>query len=278
MNKKGLMYMRYFIDFEATQYSDRIISVGCVREDGAAFHSLVNPDRKLTDFIISLTGITQEMVDAAPSADEVFSDLFNFVKEDDTTPEFYCYGNSDKEFCKATYEKMATTFKAKCMLGYLRTGLIDFGDIAKAHFGLNTQISLLKVYNYYKQEECTQTHDALEDAKMLMYVCQKIEENENEFDAFPEYRVHKAVTTIKKEAKSTEDLKSTDAVFFRLKKGKVAETYYTLEEAITWILEHKMPAAQRAEADPVNIGRKIKSAALNHKEYFKTSWAMSTVR
>ena len=81
MNKKGLMYMRYFIDFEATQYSDRIISVGCVREDGAAFHSLVNPNRQLTDFIISLTGITQEMVDAAPSADEVFSDLFNFVKD-----------------------------------------------------------------------------------------------------------------------------------------------------------------------------------------------------
>lgn len=270
--------MRYFIDFEATQYSDRIISVGCVKENGDSFYSLVNPNREITSFITSLTGITQEMVDAAPDADTVFADLYNFVKEDEGTPEFYCYGNSDKDFCKATFEKMATTFKARCMLGYLRTGLMDFGDIVKAHFGLNNNISLLKVYNYYTGTENAQTHNALEDAKMLKYVCEQVEANEDEFDAFPEYRVHKAVTKIKKEAKTMEDLKCANAVFFRLKKGRIAETYYTLEDAITWIIDHKMPAGQKDQVDPVNIGKKIKSAALNHKEYCKTSWAMSTVR
>ena len=44
--------MKYFIDFEATQFSNEIISVGCVREDGKEFYSLVRPEkRKLTKFI-----------------------------------------------------------------------------------------------------------------------------------------------------------------------------------------------------------------------------------
>lgn len=29
--------MKYFIDFEATQFSQEIISVGCIREDGQTF-------------------------------------------------------------------------------------------------------------------------------------------------------------------------------------------------------------------------------------------------
>ena len=33
--------MKYYIDFEATQYTHEIISVGCVREDGETFKSYV---------------------------------------------------------------------------------------------------------------------------------------------------------------------------------------------------------------------------------------------
>lgn len=51
--------MNYFIDFEATQFSGEIISVGCVREDGETFYVLVQPQKgKLTPFITNLTGIT----------------------------------------------------------------------------------------------------------------------------------------------------------------------------------------------------------------------------
>ena len=35
--------MKYFIDFEATQFSEEIISVGCKREDGETFYALVRP-------------------------------------------------------------------------------------------------------------------------------------------------------------------------------------------------------------------------------------------
>lgn len=65
--------MKYFIDFEATQFSMEIISVGCVREDGQTFYALVAPkEGKITPFITNLTGITAEMVKTAMTPDSVF--------------------------------------------------------------------------------------------------------------------------------------------------------------------------------------------------------------
>ena len=38
--------MKYFLDFEATQFSHRIISIGAVCENGHSFYSLVKPESK----------------------------------------------------------------------------------------------------------------------------------------------------------------------------------------------------------------------------------------
>lgn len=65
--------MNYFIDFEATQFSNEIISIGCVNETGEKFSSMVYTDKKITSFITNLTGITDEMNKAAPSLDDVFT-------------------------------------------------------------------------------------------------------------------------------------------------------------------------------------------------------------
>ena len=74
--------MKYFIDFEAMQFSNYIISVGCVREDGKEFYSLVhtpeNTKKNVSKFITDLTGITTEMVSDAPSPEEVFNKFFDF--------------------------------------------------------------------------------------------------------------------------------------------------------------------------------------------------------
>lgn len=42
--------MKYFIDFEATQFSQEIISIGCIREDGQTFSS-----RKLSRVVTTTT-------------------------------------------------------------------------------------------------------------------------------------------------------------------------------------------------------------------------------
>src|SRR5579885_3757048 len=62
---------------------DRVIEVAGVRLRGgeviASFQRLINPGRRIPPFIVKFTGITQEMVNEAPSAAEVFPELQRFV-------------------------------------------------------------------------------------------------------------------------------------------------------------------------------------------------------
>ena len=66
--------MKFYLDFEATRFSNRIISIGCVAENGATFYTLVKPgDKKKVDkFITELTGITNEMLATAPDSDAAY--------------------------------------------------------------------------------------------------------------------------------------------------------------------------------------------------------------
>ena len=93
--------MKYFIDLEATQFSNEIISIGCVREDGETFYSLVNVSKnKMTNFITELTGITKEDVSTAPSSDEVFTKFYDWLIPDESKVQFFCYGNADLGFIR----------------------------------------------------------------------------------------------------------------------------------------------------------------------------------
>ena len=74
--------MNFYLDFEATRFSNRIISIGCAAENGNTFYTLVKPvnKAKVDRFITELTGITNEMLQEAPSADEAFNQLFDFIE------------------------------------------------------------------------------------------------------------------------------------------------------------------------------------------------------
>ncbi len=74
------------LDLETTGLnprSDRIIDVGAVKFRGdeviGEFRSLVNPRSKLSDFIVSLTGISQSDVDGAPDWNAVRDGLQDFI-------------------------------------------------------------------------------------------------------------------------------------------------------------------------------------------------------
>lgn len=43
--------MKYYIDFEASEAEQKVISIGCVREDGDKFYSLVKVDDPITSKI-----------------------------------------------------------------------------------------------------------------------------------------------------------------------------------------------------------------------------------
>ena len=61
---------------------DRIIEIGAYKIIGGeikeSFNTFVNPQRKLSEEIINLTGIDQQTVDAAPSYERVMPDFFKF--------------------------------------------------------------------------------------------------------------------------------------------------------------------------------------------------------
>ena len=166
--------MNFYLDFEATRFSNRIISIGCVAENGNTFSSLVKPgDKKKVDkFITELTGITNEMLADAPDTDSAFMSLFKFIIANTGTeaPTYYVYGNSDAEFLAATIRHMSDPVACICAQA-IKGNLIDYASVVKKFFVAPSDLALRKVYMLIKsQEELVQKHDALEDALMLQTV------------------------------------------------------------------------------------------------------------
>src|SRR5579863_3945429 len=62
---------------------DRVIEVAGLRLRGGeivnTFQSIINPGRRIPSFIVQFTGITQEMVNGAPSAHEILPDFLQFI-------------------------------------------------------------------------------------------------------------------------------------------------------------------------------------------------------
>lgn len=260
--------MKYFVDFEATQFSNEIIEIGCVREDGQEFKSYVQAKRKLTDFIINLTGITQDMVDNAPTSDEVFSSFYQWLKGD-TNIEFYCYGNSDIDFVRKNLSK-SENFEAQAALSMIGMALNDYATHVKRHFGLIKPIGLVKVLAHYRGvESIEQSHDALEDAKFLMEVFNYItEEGEIEECPFPEYQRSKKVA---KPLQPKVEIPKGDHIA-RIRKNQVVATYATMDEAVAFIYAEMAQAnhKQISEVKPENIAKRIRRASTQKQPYM--SW------
>ena len=169
--------MKYFVDFEATQFCQRIISIGCVSEKGDKFYTLVKTcgDDKVSSYITKLTGITnQKLKEEGFSADEAFENFFQWVcnTNDGTLLQYYCYGNCDVEFVKNTIKKMKSAM-AITFATALETSLIDYSRHVKTFFGTQNPFALRKMYTFLKEEELEIQHDALEDAEMLAFVVTK---------------------------------------------------------------------------------------------------------
>ena len=263
--------MKYFIDFEATQFSNEIIAIGCVRENGDEFYSLINPHKKITPFITELTGITNEMLAEAPSAEEVFSNFFDWCAETNDLPLFYCYGHSDIYFVKKNFNR-SRSFKAKSILGYLFSDLCDYEINVRKHFGLIQAASLINVVNYYNKEELTQTHNALADAKMLKFVYEKVQESDVEEDqeGFLEYQAQ--IVPPKVEA-DREVVEETDEVIVeQYIKNKKIRTFNSLDDAIEWVFNKLPDNDEKEKVIKSNLGNKIKRSSKTGRKYLNFKW------
>lgn len=194
--------MNFYIDFEATQFSGYIISIGCVSEDGAQFSTLVAPVKGgINSFITKLTGITAADVRKAPTADQAFNNLFDWVMEngnDGTVPTFFCYGNSDSAFLDKTVAHM-NDLRAMVFVLALKAQLIDYSQQA-SKFLHSDVLSLKKLYTLIKEEEIQQRHDALEDAEMLRFISQNLTKKDISAEALAQVKALSPPKPTKKKA------------------------------------------------------------------------------
>ena len=272
--------MRYFIDFEATQFTNEIISIGCVKETGETFYSLVKVDKnKMTNFIINLTGITKEDIEKAPTADEVFDNFYDWIAVDNEKAIFYCYGNSDLTFILKNLNNSGT-LKSQISLSLLRSNLIDYSKRVINHFGLIKSIALKKVVAYYRGvEEIEQNHDSLEDALFLKEIYEHISKEEEVVSCpFPEYssdnykeidELNFKILSLKRQVFfNNNDFK---LAIFKSKKGKLLKDFQNKEEAFQFVLK-TIGTKNAAEAKEENIYEKIYKSCSCGKSYCGFFW------
>lgn len=263
--------MKYFVDFEATQYTQEIIQIGCVREDGKEFKSLVKP-RKLknvTRQITELTGLTREQLEKEKSSDAVFESFFDWLMLDKTPVEFFCYGNSDLIFICNNMKKCTKSVKAQAALSLMAANITDVTRLVELHFRLSKVPSLKKVTEYYFPGDEHICHDALSDAEMLCAVYKAmVEEKEVRGIPFPE---HVGTPLFK----GPEDFDRF--VIIRSGNDQKSVVYKTLDKAKDFIIEQTQ-LNHRIEANPINIQKKLLSAINCKKKYFGYDWAVELRR
>lgn len=125
---------------------DAITEIGAVKIIGGEvrekFTTLVNPERKLTDEIIALTGITDEMVKDAPKIGEVIGDFCKFcddclivghnVQFDYKFLRFYAE-QEEYEFEHKTYDTMSIAQGMLFLSNYKLNTLADYYHISFNH-------------------------------------------------------------------------------------------------------------------------------------------------
>jgi len=141
---------------------DKIIEIGAYKiTDGEiteCFSTFINPERKLSEEIINLTGITEEMVADAPKTEEVMPDFYKF-----------CYGSILVGHNIAGFDfKFVDHYCANC--GYiLERNIIDTIPLSQellflSNYKLNTVADKFNItFNHHRA-----TDDALATAKIFI--------------------------------------------------------------------------------------------------------------
>lgn len=217
--------MNFFIDFEASQFAEEIISIGCVCEDGDRFHTLVKPENlnKVTPFITDLTGITKEQL-ATDDVPDIESAIFNFhgwvftksADKEDEVPNFICYGNGDKHYLEKAI-KHTKDFNTAMYLRNISSNLEDYSKTLVKLFNLDAPFKLINLYNDVKEVEKNQKHNALEDAEMLKEIYDYFSKKENQISYFK--RVEGII-----QSRITSNLIEMPDAYLRVSEGKMWES------------------------------------------------------
>lgn len=158
------------VDIETTGLdpkSDKVIEIGAVKVVRGkvieSFDILVNPKRRLSEFIIGLTGITDKMLENAPEEEEAFQKFLAFAGEEVLLGHHLSFDYSFLK-CIAVMQKLAFERKGVDTLKIARTCL---PQIEK-----HTLEYLCSYYRIVNQH----AHRACEDARATVALYQRLEE------------------------------------------------------------------------------------------------------
>ena len=292
--------MKFYMDLEATQFSGRIISIGAVSETGEKFYSLVKPYKeKVSDFITDLTGLTDKEVQSAPEPDlafQMFSTWMNevYYKANITkhfNPEFYFYGKEDKTFLEHTKTHMSN-INSIMIVEAIVAKYNDYSTAVRKHFNSNQDISLIKVFAFCQEEKnLRQKHNALEDAAMLAYISQNLEQKSHNTEDLP--KIAKTVIKPRKYApelytswmECKNDVKwivMTDADKNNYKyyatQGNNIQYFNTLEAAALWVMRFIAPGGSPKDPNVINKrAKKIKNSINNNNELYGIRWFINNI-
>lgn len=267
--------MKYFLDFEGTQFSHRIISIGATCENGHSFYSLVKPNSKykISEFITELTGITEEDIDNAKNAVDVFEEFYEWVMEQEDghsetgwMPEWFCWGSEDILFIKGTFSDCCASPVARFVLGDMAGGLNDFGTSFCNKYNIK-QRGLLKVAQAFDHTK-TQDHNALSDALLLKFIYEKSEEY-TKGDIKKMVARLTEVETLPPQPKWTESDLPKGTIVTISNSRKIKKSFASAEEAAKWIIKEKKITNISEEV----MARRIAKAAKKRETYY-APWRM----
>jgi DNA polymerase III alpha subunit (gram-positive type) len=237
--------MNVYFDFEATQFSERVISIGATCERGEFGCFVSSFADRITPFITELTGITKEMVKGAPTAEEAFSDLRDWLNEicDDDFISYHCYGNSDKIFLYNTARKVENQEIAN-FIRELADALLD-DSLIVTHYLEISSIGVYKALKRFDPDIPAQDHDAVNDAILLSRLMGYMEDNYSINPAL--YIVVKKSTSSKKKKKKTDERKFQIIVTHTKDTKAKQKTFFNYGTATQWMynkIKKKCPDAK----------------------------------
>lgn len=282
--------MNFYLDFEATQYSDKIISIGCVAENGATFHTYVNPGEKekVSPFITELTGITREMLDEAPTMDNAFINLYTFIWNCDceSEPHYFCYGDKDADFLKTSIKCMKQ-LNSIVFTQSILYALFDYSKSVRKFFNTKQAVALRKLFSFIKADEVVQKHDALEDAQMLKDVANQLyqfcdPEDIEKIRNIPGQKKPAVTGKAKKVSDtflnlegSTWESNTGDATCYKIKcyttKGRI-KYFRNMETAVMWLIKYICGGSPKDEARVNHRAKCIKNAIKTESKYCGMFW------
>lgn len=261
--------MNIYLDFEATQFKENVLAIGATCNYGS-FDCLVRPPKKdkITKFITNLTGITPEMGKNALTADEAFSDLYNWITEMgqmDSSPMFYhVYGNMDKVFLKNTARYIESDFIRE-FVEILSESLIDDSNRV-CHYFHTKAIGIYKALRFFDPETGEQDHDPLNDSIALARVMNFISKAEPLEDC-PFEENKRQLPKVEKERTSLLEgckIKATST------QNKQVKNFNDYNEAFSWVF--KKIKKNNPKALKKTIRKNLRKAILNNTNYNNYAW------